>query len=116
MLNPKKCLFRGCMVWGLMLAILSAIPAHAASQSGLKVKVLAQGNGGVYVGFTTQPAACAGNYNKTHGFIRQSISMFDHYYALLMKKRALDQPVMITYDDVGDCTDAVSTLIITDVK
>lgn len=113
---PSRFLVWRCMAWGVILAMALAVPAEAASQSGLKVKVLTQGNGGIYVGFTTQPAACSGNYKKTHGHLSKSRSGFTEYYALLIKKRALDQPVTITYEDAGNCTGSGNTLIITDVK
>lgn len=93
------------LFFAVMLMISMPIQSLAASTGTFIVNILIQANGGLYVGFTSRPGACAGEYKKAHGFINgNNIDKFDEYYRLLMSRRTTGNSVTITYEDIGNCT------------
>lgn len=107
---PRKS-FSGLVALGLCTA-LAPLGANAAdrSQSGLAVKLIVQGDGGIYVGFTARPTDCAGDFKLAHAFLSKQSPDFTDFYALLATAKATGAPLQITYAIAGDCTTAEGLL------
>jgi hypothetical protein len=86
------------------------------SQSGLAVKLIVQGDGGIYVGFASRPTDCAGEFQLAHAFLSKSSPDFTDFYALMATAKATGTPLTITYAIAGDCTTAAGLLQLSGVR
>jgi hypothetical protein len=95
--------FTGLVAFGICAALMQPPSAHAAEQTGLVVKHITQGDGGIYVGFTVRPADCTGDFRQAHAFLSKQSADFTDIYAALATAKATGVPVRIVYTDAGDC-------------
>lgn len=110
--------FSRYLALGVCTALALPLSAAAAvgSQSGLVVKLIVQGNGGIYVGFTSRPTDCAGEFQLAHAFLSKQSPDFTDFYALMATAKATGTPLQITYATAGDCTTAEGLLQLSNVR
>ncbi|WP_161811611.1 hypothetical protein [Steroidobacter agaridevorans] len=80
------------------------------------MKLIVQGDGGIYVGFVARPTDCAGEYRQAHAFLSKQSADFTDFYALMATAKATGTPVQITYAIAGDCTTPEGLLQLSDVR
>ncbi len=73
-------------------------------ESGFVAKNIAFQEEGMYVGFETTPAGCAGSFKGFHAFISNELEEFTDYVIMMKVSRATGKTVAISYVDQGDCS------------
>ncbi len=99
-----------------LLLISSITNASTEAQSNLTVASVIPGGGGVYIGFSTRPSDCGGNYKSAHAFLSNSTKNFEQLFALVAQAELIGSKVTIQYTDAGNCTSADTLLKILNIQ